>query len=363
MPKETPLVEKHRQLGAHFVEFAGWLMPVRYTAVVQEHIAVREAVGLFDVSHMGEIWLRGPDAVDAANRLITHDVSSLEPGAVLYSPMCNEQGGIVDDLLAYRVEGDILFVVNASNTGKDSEWIRAHCGNDVIVENLSMETVQIALQGPKAEGVLNRTGLDELVTLPHNRHRSVTVQDVEVLVSRTGYTGEDGFEFYHDRAGSERIWNLLLDAGAPLGLKPIGLAARDTLRFEMGYCLYGNDIDESTSPLEAGLGWTVKFEKGDFIGRDALLQQKAKGVERKLVGLEMLENAIPRKGYVLVSRGREIGHVTSGTFSPSFQKGLAMGYVALESSAAGTEVAVVVRGKEFKASVTKLPFYKRGSRK
>jgi len=367
MVKETPLVERHRELGAKFVEFAGWLMPIQYTGLLEEHKAVREAVGLFDVSHMGEIWLRGPNGVRAANRLVTNSISSLEPGASLYSPMCNEHGGIVDDVLVYRVGEDALFVVNASNTDKDLEWIRSHCDKDVRVENLSMETVQLALQGPKTEDVLKRVGLGNLVSVGHNRHERVSVQGMEALASRTGYTGEDGFEFYYKRNGSERVaervWDALFDAGASLGLKPIGLGARDTLRFEMGYCLYGNDIDDTTTPLEAGLGWTVKLDKGDFVGKDALVKQKASGLKRKLVGIEMLEHAIPRKGCPIAIEGREIGVVTSGSFSPSLHKGLAMGYVPPENSQAGNEISIVVRGKGFRACVTKLPFYKCGSRK
>jgi aminomethyltransferase len=362
-PKETPLVEKHRQLGARLVEFAGWLMPIQYSGIVEEHRAVREAVGLFDVSHMGEIWFRGPGGVRAANRLVTNDVASLEPGSSLYSPMCNEHGGIVDDVLVYRVGADALFVVNASNTDKDFEWIRSHCDRDVRVENLSIETVQLALQGPKTEEVLKRAGLSSLPSVGRNKHTNVTIKGKQVLASRTGYTGEDGFEFYYKRNGSDEIWNALFHAGNPLGLKPIGLGARDTLRFEMGYCLYGNDIDETTTPLEAGLGWTVKLEKRDFVGRDSLLKQKASGLKRKLVGMEMLEHAIARKGCAVAIEGREIGIVTSGTFSPSLQKGLAMGYVSPENSAPGTELSIGVRGKEFKTRVTRLPFYKCGSRK
>jgi len=363
MPKQTPLVHKHRELGARFVEFAGWEMPVQYSGLVEEHTAVREAVGLFDVSHMGEIWFRGPKALEAANRLITNDLSSLQPGCLLYTTMCTEQGGIVDDFLAYRVGDDVLFVLNASNTEKGFRWARSHTEEDVDVEDLSSETVQMALQGPEVEEVLKKAGLSQLVPLPHNAHVKFEIQGIEVLASRTGYTGENGFEFYHDREGSDRLWNLLFDAGRDFGLKPVGLGARDTLRFEMGYCLYGNDIDESTSPLEAGLGWTVKLKKEEFIGKEFLLRQKKEGVRRRLVGLEMLENAIPRRGYPVRSGGKEIGHVTSGTFSPSLKKGLAMAYLPVEMSKAGTTVTVVVRGKEHKAGVTKLPFYREGSRK
>jgi aminomethyltransferase len=319
-------------------------------------------VGLFDVSHMGEIWFKGSGAIEAADRLVTNDVLSLGPGSCLYSPMCNEQGGIVDDVLVYRVGSDALFVVNASNVDKDFAWISSRCRN-VTVEDHSMQTVQLALQGPKTEDVLRRADLSELAALPHNAHVEFTLKGTRVLASRTGYTGEDGFEFYHGWEASDRLWNLLFDAGRELGLKPIGLAARDTLRFEMGYCLYGNEIDETTTPLQAGLAWTVKLDKSDFVGKKVLQREKASGVQRKLIGLELLESGIPRRGYAITSKGREIGHVTSGTFSPSLGKGLALGYVEKGSSSAGTEVLVDVRGKGLKARVTKLPFYTRGSRK
>jgi aminomethyltransferase len=366
MPKETPLVGKHRELGARLIEFAGWLMPIQYTGIVDEHKAVREAAGLFDVSHMGEIWFTGQGAVETANRLVTNDLESLKPGACLYSPMCNQKSGIVDDVIAYRVVDDVLFVVNAANTAKDLEWVQARCGeagSRTRVEDRSMKTVQIALQGPKTEEVLNRAGLAELIPLGRNRHVEVSVAGTPILASRTGYTGEDGFEFYHAWEAGAFLWETLFEAGAGLGLKPIGLGARDTLRFEMGFCLYGNDIDETTSPLEAGLGWTVKLDKADFIGKDALVAEKAVGVRRKLVGIELLESGIPRKGYPITSGGEAIGHVTSGTFSPSLAKGLAMGYVSTQFSQAGTEVSVEVRGKALRARITKLPFYVRGSRR
>jgi len=363
MPKETALVDKHRELGAKLIEFAGWLMPVQYSGLVDEHTTVREAVGLFDVSHMGEIWFRGPEGVKAADRLVTNNVTSLKPGTCLYTPMCNERGGIVDDFLVYRVGADVLFVVNASNTDKDHEWILSHCEKDIRIENLSAETVELALQGPRTEDVLKSVGLGNLLSFERNWHTNVTLQGMEVLASRTGYTGEDGFEFYYKKNGSDKIWNALFDAGKSFGIKPIGLGARDTLRFEMGYCLYGNDIDDDTTPLEAGLGWTVKLDKGEFIGKESLLEQKAGGLKKKLVGMEILENAIPRKGCPVTLEGKEIGVVTSGTFSPSLHKGLAMGYVRPESSVPGTELSIVVRGKSFRARVTKLPFYKCGSRK
>lgn len=366
MPKETPLVGRHRELGARLVEFAGWLMPIQYTGIVDEHTAVREAVGLFDVSHMGEIWFRGPGAVETADKLVTNDLESLKPGACVYSPMCSEKSGIVDDVIVYRVGDEILFVVNAANTAKDLEWITSRCresGARVQIEDRSMKTVQIALQGPKAEEVLKRAGLAELIPLGRNRHVEVRVKGTPVLASRTGYTGEDGFEFYHEWEAGDFLWSALFEAGRGLGLKPIGLGARDTLRFEMGYCLYGNDIDDTTSPLEAGLGWTVKLDKPDFIGKQALVAEKAAGVKRKLVGLELLESGIPRKGYPITIDGKEIGRVTSGTFAPSLSKGLALGYVATGSSQPGTEVCVMVRGKELKARITKLPFYVHGSRR
>ena len=348
------------------VEFAGWLMPIQYTGIVDEHRAVREAAGLFDVSHMGEIWFRGPGALETANRLVTNDLASIQPGACLYSPMCTPESGIVDDVIMYRVGEDVLFVVNAANTAKDLAWIQARCrelGSRAQIEDRSMKTVQIALQGPAADEVVRKAGLSELIPLDRNRHTQVVVNGTPVLASRTGYTGEAGFEFYHDWDAGDFLWGLLFEAGRGSGLKPIGLGARDTLRFEMGYCLYGNEIDDTTSPLEAGLGWTVKLDKAEFIGKQALAAEKAAGVKRKLVGMELLESGIPRHGCSVKAGGREVGRVTSGTFSPCLGRGLAMGYVEAGLSKAGTEVGILVRDKELKARVTKLPFYSRGSRK
>ena len=366
MPKETPLTGRHRELGARLIEFAGWLMPIQYTGIVDEHKAVREAAGLFDVCHMGEIWFRGPGAIETANRLVTNDLEPLQSGACLYSPMCNEKSGIVDDVIMYRVGDEMLFVVNAANTAKDLAWIQARCaelGSRTQIEDRSMNTVQIALQGPGTDEVIKKAGLAELVPLGRNRHIQVMVKGTPVLASRTGYTGEAGFEFYHDWDAGDFLWRLLFEAGRGLGVKPIGLGARDTLRFEMGYCLYGNDIDDTTSPLEAGLGWTVKLDKPDFVGKQALVAEKAAGVKRKLVGMELLESGIPRKGYPIKVDGREVGRVTSGTFSPCLGKGLAMGYVEAELSQQGTEVSITIRDKELRARITKLPFYVRGSRK
>ena len=366
MPKETPLVGRHRELGARLIEFAGWLMPIQYTGIVDEHKAVREAAGLFDVSHMGEIWFKGPGAIETANRLVTNDLEPLQPGACLYSPMCNEKSGIVDDVIMYRVGDEMLFVVNAANTAKDLAWIEARCrefGGRTQIEDRSMKTVQIALQGPCSDEVVRKAGLAELIPLGRNRHTQVTMKGAPVLASRTGYTGEAGFEFYYDWDAGDFLWKILFDAGRGLGLKPIGLGARDTLRFEMGYCLYGNDIDDTTSPLEAGLGWTVKLDKADFIGKQSLVAEKAAGVKRKLVGMELLESGIPRHGYTIKADGREVGHVTSGTFSPCLGKGLAMGYIEAGLSQPGTDVRIAVRDKELRAKVTKLPFYVRGSRK
>ncbi|MBN1504381.1 MAG: glycine cleavage system aminomethyltransferase GcvT [Candidatus Eisenbacteria bacterium] len=366
MPRETPLVGRHRELGARMTEFAGWLMPIQYTGIVDEHKAVREAAGLFDVSHMGEIWFTGLGALETANRLVTNDLESIQPGACLYSPMCNLEGGIVDDVIMYRVGEDVLFVVNAANTAKDLAWILERCrelGSRARVEDRSMNTVQIALQGPAADEVVRKVGLAELVSLGRNRHIQVIVEGKPVLASRTGYTGEAGFEFYHDWDAGDFLWEMLFEAGRGSGIKPIGLGARDTLRFEMGYCLYGNDIDDSTSPLEAGLGWTVKLDKLDFVGKQALVAEKAAGVKRKLVGMELLETGIARQGCAVKADGKEVGHVTSGTFSPSLGKGLAMGYLEAGLWQPGTEVQIAVRDKELKARVTRLPFYVHGSRK
>ncbi len=361
--KKTKLHEFHVGLGARMVDFAGWRMPVYYSGIVEEHRAVRDAAGLFDVSHMGEIALRGPGFLTFADSLMTNAVRKLEVGQAQYTVMCYEDGGIVDDLVLYRFPDHVMLVVNAANAEKDLGWILEHKPDDVDVEDLSEATTQIALQGPKADEIL--AGLTDvpLAELPFYRFTEGHVAGVPVLVSRTGYTGERGFELYTtaDRTGAESLWAAITESGAPHGVTPVGLGARDTLRLEMGYCLYGNDITASTNPLEAGLGWITKLKKGPFIGRDALLRAKQEGICRRLYGMEAVGPAIPRPGYPIYSDGTELGVVTSGGFGPSIAKGIALAYLPMELVREGVELEIGVRGRRVQVRTTKPPFYRQGS--
>jgi len=361
--KRTSLYPLHVRLGARMVEFGGWEMPVQYAGIVEEHRAVRTAAGLFDVSHMGEVELEGPGALASVQRLITNDAGRLAVGGGLYTPMCRPTGGIVDDLTVFRVgEQRYLLVVNAATTEKDVAWIQEHTAR-AAVRDRSAELGLLALQGPRAQAILGRLTRAGLSGLPYfHIAGGVEVAGVRgCLVSRTGYTGEDGFEIAAPWDAAPRVWDALLEAGRGDGLVPAGLGARDTLRLEAGYMLYGNDIDETTTPLEAPLGWTVKLDKGEFIGRDALARQKQEGVRRRLVGFEMLERAIPRRGYPLLAGGERVGQVTSGTFGPWVNRSIGMGYVAVAQARPGTELAVEIRGRPARAAVVKLPFYRRSA--
>lgn len=361
MIKKTPLNEAHRSLGGRMVEFAGWDMPVQYKGPMQEHIAVRERAGLFDVSHMGEIEIRGPQAIDLVDKLTVNDVRSLADMQAHYTLLLNEQGGIVDDLLVYRMESEFfLLVVNAGTTEKDFNWMRSHAdGFDCQLHNNSASYAQIAIQGPVAERILQQLTSSMLDKIPAFWSQKILVDGLRVLVSRTGYTGEDGFEIYCDPGDATHIWNRLLVEGSSLGIEPCGLAARNTLRLESKMALYGNDIDDSTSPLEAGLGWVVRIDKGDFIGRDALVRQKSAGVTRRLVGFEVLDKAPARDGYPIAKNGVEIGVVSSGSPAPFLKKNIGLAYLPTEHAKVGTEITVLVRGREVPAVVVKTPFYKR----
>ncbi|MBT9391641.1 glycine cleavage system aminomethyltransferase GcvT [Hymenobacter sp. NST-14] len=356
--KTVPLNDVHQQLGAKMVPFAGYNMPVRYSSDLEEHHTVRRAVGMFDVSHMGEFRLRGPQALPLIQRVCSNDASKLTPGKAQYSCLPNKDGGIVDDLLVYMLaEEDYLLVVNASNIEKDWNWIQQFNTEGAEMQNVSDELSLLAVQGPKAAAALQSLTAADLSAIPYYSFVQGTFAGApDVIISATGYTGAGGFELYVPNAYAKQVWDAVMDAGQPYGLKPIGLGARDTLRLEMGYCLYGNDITDATSPLEAGLGWITKFTK-DFTNSESLKAQKAAGVDRKLVGFLMDGPGIPRSHYPLVSEaGEVIGEVTSGTQSPSLSKGVGLGYVQTALAAPGTAIFVQVRGKNLPATVVKLPF-------
>jgi aminomethyltransferase len=367
-PKRTPLYEVLKAKGGKFVDFAGFEMPIQFEGIKREHQAVREAAGLFDVSHMGEIWLEGSGALAYGDYLVTNDIFAIEDGQIAYSPMCLESGGIVDDLLVYRVASDkILLVVNAANHDKDLEHIKKHRPDNVEIVDRSFETGQLALQGPKAEEILSKIADASLVHLKGFRFSMGAIADVPCLVSRTGYTGEDGFEIYCPGDKLIQVFDAIAKAGERSGLKQIGLGARDTLRLEAKLCLYGNDIYETTSPLEAGLGWTVKLESRDFLGRDAIVAQKAAGLTRKLVGFEMVDRGIARHGYPVVEEGGDadgpsIAVICSGSPSPTLGKSIGLVYLPRRLAKKGTVFGVVIRGAVKRAKVVKTPFYVRSTK-
>jgi aminomethyltransferase len=344
--------------GARMVEFAGLAMPIFYEGIVAEHRRVRRDVGIFDVSHMGEFIVSGSGAEALLERLTTNRVAALKQGRVQYSAMCREEGGFIDDLLVYRLPGRYMLVVNASNRQKDLEWIRSHATGDVVVEDASDRTALVAIQGPKSEAVLSKLSGPGLSLLSYYEAATLSVLGRPTLVSRTGYTGEDGFEVYCTIDEVVDVWDGLLEAGAEFGVAPIGLGARDTLRLEMGYCLYGNDIDETRSPAEAGLLWITKFDQGDFIGRDAILKITERGPQRRLLGFELIERGVPRQGQRVLAGGGDAGVVTSGTFSPSLEKGIGMGYF---EAGVSLDMEVEIRGRAVAGRITPMPFYRGGS--
>ncbi len=361
--KTTPLYDIHKKLNAKMVPFAGWHMPIQYSGVMEEHRAVRNGLGLFDVSHMGEIDVSGPDALAFLQSILTNDVSRLDDNAIQYSLMCYENGGVVDDLLVHRFSGDHYFLcVNASNTDKDFEWVQQHAKDyDVQVENLSEVTAQLAVQGKKAEALLQTLTEAPLADLDYYHFIKDQVGGVPCLIARTGYTGEDGFELYLESGRAAGLCETLLEAGSPFGLVPIGLGARDTLRMEMGYALYGNEINAEGNPLEAGLGWVIKLKKDPpFIGQQALIKQKEQGLARKLVGLQLQDRGVPRSHYPVRLKGETVGEVTSGTFSPSLNTGIALCYVPSEVAAVGTRLEVGIRTQNVTAEVVALPMVPSG---
>ncbi len=359
--RQTPLHECHLEAEARMVEFAGWRMPVQYAGVIEEHRAVRAAAGLFDVSHMGEIRVAGPRAEAALQRLTPNNVARLRPGRAHYSALLTERGTYVDDLLVYRLSAEeFLLVVNAANRDRDLEWVRAHVGDDAEVTDVSDSYALLALQGPRAEEILRQLTEADPGELKYYRFARAEVHGREMIVSRTGYTGEDGFELYTAPGDAADVWRRLLEVGGPLGLVPAGLGARDTLRLEAAMALYGHELDDSTTPLEAALEWTVKWKKGDFIGRDALMVQREAAPERRLAGFEVTGRGIARQGSPVFLDGAEIGAVTSGTWSPTFEKALGMAYVRAGNEAPGLEIELEVRGRKLAGRTVELPFYRRG---
>ena len=360
--KKTAFCGLHEQLGAKMVPFAGFYMPVQYEGLLIEHETVRKGVGVFDVSHMGEIWVKGPNALEFIQWVTSNDASKLTDGKVQYSCFPNGKGGIVDDLLVYRINSETyLLVVNASNIEKDWNWISSQNKQNAVLYNASDEISQLAIQGPLALKAMQKLTDTPIMDMEYYTFKKLTFAGIkDVIFATTGYTGAGGCEIYFANEDAEAIWKAVFEAGAEYGIKPIGLGARDTLRLEMGYCLYGNDIDDTTSPIKAGLGWITKFtDEKNFIDKELLLKQKNEGVSSRLVGFEMIDRGIPRHGYEIVDdENVAIGLVTSGTQSPSLGKAIGMGYVPTELSKPGSEIFISIRGKRILAKVVKLPFYK-----
>lgn len=360
MAKQTALYDRHVALGGRMVEFAGWMLPVQYpTGPKEEHLRVREAAGLFDIDHMGQIVVHGADAVPFLQHVLTADVSSFEVGRAYYGLMCYDDGGVVDDTFVYRLPDRYFVVVNAANNAKDTRWLDYHrAGFDVTVENVSDATYMLALQGPKAEAILSSLCPAELSTMPYHTVIETEVLGVPTIVGRTGYTGEDGFELFFPAERAVDVWDDIMDAGAPHGLLPIGLAARDSLRFEPCFPLYGQEISAMVDPIEAGLGWAVALSKGPFIGREALLKTRLEGAPNRLVGLRMTQGGVPRHGYEVVVGDVVVGEVTTGMYAPTAEAFLALAYVATEYSTPGTEVGIMIRDRVRSAVVEKKPFYR-----
>jgi len=363
MPKKTPLFETHKRLGARIIEFGPWLMPLYYTSIIDEHNTVRNRIGLFDVSHMGEFTIRGKNALAFIQKIITNDAFRLNSNQALYTPMCNDRGMIIDDLLVYKFSDEhFMLVVNATNIEKDYKWIEGtvrRFDKDVILKNISDETSLLALQGPKAEEVLQKITDLDLSRIRYYWFQEGKVEKIQAIISRTGYTGEDGFEIYLKPEHAIKVWNKILEIGGEEEIKPVGLGARDTLRLECAMLLYGNDMDETKTPLETNIAWTVKFAKEDFIGKEALLKQKEEGVKQRLVGFELIERGVPRHNYLMLKDKEKIGTVTSGSFSPTLKKGIGLGYVKIDFAKKGNEIQIQIREKLAKARIVKIPFYRR----
>ncbi|HGY54197.1 MAG TPA: glycine cleavage system aminomethyltransferase GcvT [Caldithrix abyssi] len=354
--KKTALHDVHEKLGARMVEFAGYHMPIQYTGIRDEHRRVRQTVGVFDVSHMGEIEISGPNALDLVQKLTINDAAALSVNQAQYSAMCYPDGGIVDDLLVYRFPDKFLLVVNAANKDKDYRWIVDHKMEGTEVKDVSDSITQLAVQGKKAEATLQKLTDINLAEIPFYWFTEGELAGAPMIISRTGYTGEPGFELYFENQYAEQVWNAVFEAGQEFDIEPIGLGARDSLRLEKKMCLYGNDIDETTNPLEAGLGWITKLDKGDFIGRDVLKKIKEEGVKRRLVAFTLEAAGFPRHGYKIMKDGKEVGYVTSGTVSPILEKGIGLGYVIKEHSKIGTQIDIEIRNRLLPAVIVKPPF-------
>ena len=359
--KRTPLYNAHRRAGGRMIDFGGWEMPVTYAGTIDEHMAVRTAAGLFDVSHMGEIEVRGPESLALVQHITSNDASKLVDGQAQYTGLLYDNGTFVDDLLVHRINAEHYFLcVNASNTDKDFEWIVENTRSfDAEVKNTSANYAQLALQGPKALEILQLFVNVDLNAINYYWFTTGTVDGVNAIIARTGYTGEDGFEIYFDPNEAERIWDKLLEAGKPYGIQPCGLAARNTLRLEAKMALYGHEIDDTTTPYEADLAWIVKINKGDFIGREALIKQKEQGIKRKLVGFEVIDRGIARDGYPVFINGEQFSHVTSGSPAPFLKKNIGLTYLPIDQCSVGTKFEVDVRGRRVAAEVVPTPFYKR----
>ena len=356
--KTTPLYSMHKELGGKLVPFVGWHMPIQFKGVIQEHQCVRHSVGIFDVSHMGEIEIAGPEAKQLIQYLVTNDIETMQNNQALYTLMCLETGGVVDDLLVHRFSDDhYFFCVNASNSDKDFQWILKNASNfNVSVKNTSQQTAQLAVQGKHSEALIQKLCDTPLGEIGYYHFRKAKIYNFECIIARTGYTGEDGFEIYIDSKDAKSLYKSLIEEGEPFNLQPIGLGARDTLRMEMGYALYGNELNENCNPLEAGLEWVIKLQKNDFLGKAALKKQKDAGLSRRLVGIRLLDRGVPRPHYRVLNEGLLIGEMTSGTFSPSLNAGIGLCYLSKEYTKPGTKLDVEIRKLKVPAEVVKLPF-------
>ncbi len=362
-PKKTPLYDAHIRAGARMIDFGGWIMPVYYRGIVEEHKKVRQDVGLFDLCHMGEVKVSGSRALEFLQKITTNDVSTLVVGQAQYTLLCYPDGGIVDDILVCKTEDGYYLILNASNAAKDTEWLRSHAEDGVEIRDESSETALLAIQGPDSAALLAQLTEVDLDKIYYYQFTSGCVADVDCLISRTGYTGEDGFELFFDHAHAEKLWDALLCVGSKYGIEPIGLGARDTLRLEMGYSLYGNELDSKTNPLEVGLGWIVSKTKGDFVGKDSIEQVRKEGISRRLTGFKLLERGVPRTGFQIEKDGEVVGAVTSGSLSPTLGIGIGMCFVPSELAKPGNQFHVVIRGKKILAESVRPPFVEAKARK